>query len=478
MSQTQLIIPEINEIVNFYTPELVEKIAKQTDFVQRESRLGGIEFLGVMTQGLFCFPDASLSQMSAMAKDINPELDISKQGFDERINEFGVSFLKSMFSKALELSTAKLINKEIPSLLDSFRKVHLLDSTYIPLPSKLSDVWSGYGGDGSKAGMKLQLMIEYKSGNYESIVTTDGVTSDQRYMGEVVKQIGLNELLIYDLGYSKQDYMIAISQRESYFVSRFNHQLNLYKSVIDDMSVENVLVDKALRRFDLETELRKLDVSKEISKDLGKESLHEFELYISNSGKLLKIRLIVESVPKSIVEQRIKKAKRKAGKKSRKPSAKYLYLQNWNLYITNIEKEKIVAKDIILLYKIRWQVEIVFKSWKSYHGLEHLEGKRKSRIECFMYGRLIMIVIMCFLFNTIHRNVWNTQCREASLLKVIKHFQVKGIKILSLLLAPVNLAKFLFEEFLGACRHCLMDVRKRLTTAQKVRLEGQAFVLA
>jgi hypothetical protein len=448
----------------------VEKIAKQTDFVQRESRLGGIEFLGIMTQGLFCFPDASLSQMSAMAKDINPELEISKQGFDERINEFGVSFLKSMFSKALELSTAKLINKEIPALLDSFHKVHLLDSTYIPLPSKLSDVWSGYGGDGSKAGMKLQLMIEYKSGNYESIVTTDGVTSDQRYMGEVVKQIGFNELLIYDLGYSKQEYMIEISQRESYFVSRFNHQVNLYKSVIDDMTGENVLVEKAFRRFDLEMELRKLDVSKE--------SLHEFELWLSNSGELLKIRLIVESVPKSIVEQRIKKAKRKAGKKSRKPSAKYLYLQNWNLYITNIEKEKIVAKDIILLYKIRWQVEIVFKSWKSYHGLEHLEGKRKSRIECFMYGRLIMIVIMCFLFNTIHRNVWNTQGREASLLKVIKHFQVKGIKILSLLLAPGNLAKFLFEEFLGACRHCLMDVRKRLTTAQKVRLEGQAFALA
>jgi hypothetical protein len=81
MSQTQVIIPEINEIVNFYTPELVEKIAKQTDFVQRESRLGGIEFLGIMTQGLFCFPDASLSQMSAMAKDINPELEISNTYF-------------------------------------------------------------------------------------------------------------------------------------------------------------------------------------------------------------------------------------------------------------------------------------------------------------------------------------------------------------------------------------------------------------
>jgi len=236
MSQTRIIIPEINEIVNFYAAELVEKIAKQTGFVQRESRLGGIEFLGVMTQGLFSFPDASLSQMSGMAKNINPDLDISKQGFDERINKFGAYFLERMFSKALELSTVKLISEEIPGLLGYFNKVYILDSTYIPLPDNLSGVWSGYGGDGSKAGMKLQLMIEYKSGKYESIVTTDGVTSDQRYMGQVVKLIGPGELLIYDLGYSKQEYMIDISQKESYFVSRFNHQMNLYRSVTDDVT--------------------------------------------------------------------------------------------------------------------------------------------------------------------------------------------------------------------------------------------------
>ena len=157
--QTEIILPEINEIVNFYTPELVEKIAKETGFVQRESHLGGIEFLGVMTQGLFSFPDASLSQMSGMAKDINPDIDISKQGFDERINESGVYFLERMFSKAIELSTIKLIGEEIPSLLDNLIKVHLLDSTYIPLPDDLSDVWSGYGGDGSKAGIDRKSVV-------------------------------------------------------------------------------------------------------------------------------------------------------------------------------------------------------------------------------------------------------------------------------------------------------------------------------
>jgi len=85
---------------------------------------------------------------------------------------------------------------------------------------------------------------------------------------------------------------------------------------------------------------------------------------------------------------------------------------------------------------------------------------------------------MCFLFNSIHRNVWESKKREASLQKVVKHFQVKAFKVLSLLPVPKALLEYLVEEFIEACRLCLMDVRKRLSTAQKVRMGGQVFALA
>ncbi len=49
----ETMIPEIAEIVNFYSPELIEQIARETGFVQRESKLGGTEFLALMTQGLY-----------------------------------------------------------------------------------------------------------------------------------------------------------------------------------------------------------------------------------------------------------------------------------------------------------------------------------------------------------------------------------------------------------------------------------------
>ena len=60
------IIPEIDEIASFYSADVVEEIARETGFVQRESKLGGIEFLGIMTQVLYSSADATLDQMVAM----------------------------------------------------------------------------------------------------------------------------------------------------------------------------------------------------------------------------------------------------------------------------------------------------------------------------------------------------------------------------------------------------------------------------
>jgi hypothetical protein len=92
------IVPEIDEIVKFYSPELIERIARETGFVQRESKLGGMEFLALMTQGLYAQPDATLNQMCGILKDINPELKISGPGLQQRIVVSGVKFLMEMLS--------------------------------------------------------------------------------------------------------------------------------------------------------------------------------------------------------------------------------------------------------------------------------------------------------------------------------------------------------------------------------------------
>ena len=450
------IIPEIDEIVNFYSPELIEQIAMETGFVQRESKLGGMEFLALMTQGLYSQSDATLNQMSGILKDINPQLEISGPGLQQRIVSGGGKFLMEMLSEALELSVTRSVDESIPELLRVFAKVLLLDSTQISLPEKLSSKWAGSGGSASKSGMKLQLMLDYKSGKYEEIAIADGISADQSYIKKGVKLIGKGELLIHDMGYFDQNSMIDLAERGAYFLSRFNHRSNLYKGNEDGQ----------WEKFQLEKELKKA-----CRKGL---SSCEFDVWFLKDGRHLNTRLIAERAPEKVANERRRKARKTAKKKGREPTKKHLYLQSWSLYITNVEREKLSAEVVSLVYRLRWYIELVFKSWKSYHGLAEVRGEREERIECFIYGRLIMIVIMAFLFGSIRRHLWITRGREASLLKVVRHFQVKAYKALSVITDSESLASFLFTEFLEACRLCMMDSRKRLTTDQKLRMAKAA----
>lgn len=446
-----MIIPEIDEIVNFYNAETVEQIARDTGFIQRESKFGGIEFLGIMTAGLFAEPDASLGRMCGMAKDITPGLEISEPGIHQRISESGVEFLKNLLSKALEISTSRFIDSDIPKLLQAFDRVCLLDSTHIPLPDSLSSIWRGSGGDGSASEMKLQLMLDYKHGEYVNISPTDGVTPDHAYIKEAVKLLRKGDLAIFDLGYSNKSAMLDIESQEAYFLCRLNHQLGLYTE------------DEA-------GNLVKFDLVKELKKREGVTGPLEYELSLVDGESSLKIRLIAEKAPDGVANERRRKVRQKAKKRKKKyvPSARYLYLLGWSLYITNTSKESLPTDAVRLVYTIRWQIELVFKAWKSYHGLTELRGKRPERIECFIYGRLIMMVLMSFFSGSMQRYLWQTKRRELSFLKAVKYFKSRAIKALPLITNPASFTEFLTEEFRDMCRLCKMELRKRLTTAGKV----------
>ena len=271
-------------------------------------------------------------------------------------------------------------------------------------------------------------------------------------MKEAVKFVNKGELIIYDLGYFDTNCMMDIADKGSYFLNRFNHRAGLYEKKEDG----------TFEKFDLEKVLKKASKRGQ--------TRCEFKVWLCKDGRELEVRLIAERVPDEVANTRRRKAKKTAKKKGRNPTKKHLYMQNWSLYVTNADEDKLPTKAISVVYKLRWYIEIVFKSWKSYHGLDRVRGEREERIECFIYGRLIMMVIMTFLSGSIKRHVWHTKRREASLLKVIGHFQDKAKKALCVITDLEAFSEFLYTEFFEACRLCLMDSRKRLSTAQKVRL--------
>lgn len=190
------IIEDIQPIVNFFTPDFIVAIAKSTQFIQRVRKLDAITFLGLFTFGLIQQPDASLTQLVGIGKQILPNFNLTPEGLHQKITDKAVNFLQALFAQSLNLS-AWTAETFLP-LLSSFGKVHLLDSTTVSLPSELAEDFEGSGGSASDAAVKFQLMLEYQSGTFSNIWLTQGNEPDQKQMDRALENLGKGELLIHD----------------------------------------------------------------------------------------------------------------------------------------------------------------------------------------------------------------------------------------------------------------------------------------
>ena len=91
----------------------------------------------------------------------------------------------------------------------------------------------------------------------------------------------------------------------------------------------------------------------------------------------LPCRLIAVRVPAEVAARRRQQAREKARKHGREPSKEYLELQEWTIFVTNCRARLLTWKEVVVLYRARWQIELLFKLWKSHNRVA--SGTRTPR---------------------------------------------------------------------------------------------------
>lgn len=373
----------------------VEVIARETRFVQRESNLNGQAFIQALTFGFLEKDDLSLNELAQICADIGVE--ITAQGLDQRISDKAVAFLQRMFSRAMDT-----FKNQIPlplSILQQFNGIYLTDSSVIPLPDSLTEEYPGCGGNGPKASLKVQLVFEFLLGNLTQIALRPGREPDQSYH-DYIQALPEGALSITDLGYFALGKLKTIvSKQNAYFLSRFKTDIRL------------LTPDK--EPFDLLEQLQSGPREPvEFTVLMGKQAKHQFPC-----------RLIALPVPQEVGDRRRQKAKKKARCQKRTPRKKTLALMDWTLFATNVPTEMLSIEQVALLYSVRWQIELVFKLWKSHCGLRRLSGFRRVRILAELYGKLIGVVIVHFLVAPLRMPAGPLANREISPVKVREIFR-------------------------------------------------------
>jgi hypothetical protein len=211
----------------------------------------------------------------------------------------------------------------------------------------------------------------------------------------------------------------------------------------------------------------------DLAKMLSKRGSLDIEVFLGEKEKL-PVRLIALPVKEEIANERRRKAKTNRDKRCN-PSKEHLYLLGWELFITNVRKEVLSPKDIAELYFIRWRIEIIFKSWKSYFKITDIpKDANKIRVESFIYCTLIFIVLFqVHLYNYYLSKLKSKALpsEEISLLRLMQ-FMISNIEIV---FHPDSTESWRNEKFLFAQinYYCQYESRKdRANFSQQLRILG------
>lgn len=282
-----------------------------------------------------------------------------------------------MLTRLLEDVISAQVKRKSVFNQDLFPEVRIMDSTEFIVSKNLSDTFPGYGGTGREAIAQVQLEYELLGGKVTEMSLGSSLDSDAFAGMKNINQIPPKTLLIRDLGYSSPKAFKQISQHELYFVSRAKAQWSMYEK--QDGKLRKITVEGIKNRL-IETKQQYLDI----------------DIFVG-SQVLTPVRLIANSLSKDQTQKRIKKkeANGQSISKLTKESA------GLNLFVTNVEKEKCSAKQIYELYTLRWQIELIFKTWKSILKIHKIHPMNALRLECVMLIKFIWVMLNWSLLKLI-----------------------------------------------------------------------------
>ncbi len=419
--------------------ETADAVARQTGFVQRDSKLSGPLFLLVLVTGFLHQPAASLNFLAQVACDLGVPL--TRQALHHRLGAPAVAFLRAMLQHSLQALHSKA-QRPLP-VLTQFTAVYLHDSTHLALPDGLAAQYPGAGGSGPKAGLKLQTTWEWLGGHLPAIAEQPGRQPDQGYR-EFLPRCQPGSLVLFDLGYAVLETLRRLSAAGVSFVTRLPTQTHLWHP---DGTPCDLLAH--LRQ----TSADHLDLA-----------------LLPGPEAKLPCRLVAVRLPADLVEQRRRRARREAVCKGRQLRAEKLAWLAWHLYLTNVPAARLDRRQVVLVYRLRWQVELLFKLWKSEAQLDRLAGRCSGRVLSEVYAKLIGLVLVQQLSAPVR-----LAQRELSATKALRLVRRRVLALAHALRDVERLAPLLQDIYRDWARFGNKDRRRtRLSTCRQLELATPA----
>jgi hypothetical protein len=363
-------VPQLLDRFTAVLGDAATTAAIPAQFQQRRSKVSAAIFVQTLVLGWLAHPRGSLQQLCQTARLLGVPL--SPQGLDQRFGAAGAALLEAVFAVAVQQLV--VADPVMLPVLDRFAQVLLLDSTTITLPNALATRWRSCDGrtpTTPTAAVKATVRLDLRTGRLDGPLLSAGRDQDQTSPLQHAP-VAAGTVRIADLGYWNLGVLASLGAQAAYFLSR--------------LDVQTIVFDGATGA--------RIDVVGWLRAQRGPQGERAVMLGVKDQ---LPARLLAVRLPPQAAEQRRQTIRATATREGRTPSKALLARADWRLVVTNVPADLLSLAEAMALLRARWQIELLFKLWKSHGALDDWRSHKPHRIACEFFAKLIALLLQHWL---------------------------------------------------------------------------------
>lgn len=239
-------------------------------------------------------------------------------------------------------------------------KMRIFDATHVKEPGKTGSLWR----------IHYSMVLPFLSCDYFKLTPVEG-----RGNGEKLLQfpIAKGDYILADRGYSHADGINYIVSQKAYITVRVN-------------SGGLKILDLEGKAFPLLQKVRSI-------KNAG--NIKSWDVLVSGTDNKQTLgRLCVIRKTQVAIDQAHRKLKKISDKKGSVLKEETLEFNKYIIVFSNFPTADFSATDVLEWYRMRWQIELVFKRFKSLAQLGHLPKYDDESAKAWLYGKLFIALLI------------------------------------------------------------------------------------
>lgn len=136
---------------------------------------------------------------------------------------------------------------------------------------------------------------------------------------------------------------------------------------------------------------QRLDVLARVRTLVGEDAVLDLPVSFEHDDERISGRLIATRLPAAEAEKARKRLRKEQGSSVTEES---LEAAAYVMLFTTVPRERMTASKCLEAYRLRWQIELQFKRWKSLCGFDRLPNYRDDTIIAWLYAKVLLGILL------------------------------------------------------------------------------------